>query len=157
MIDPLCTNLIYQINNSCAMDTDSKNSNDNYQIIGTTFYNNYCYLFNLDILSVESLYQKDAKCSLNIYLPNENILYEAIGYFGLRDIFARLHINNINLYKVVPSCQPVGKNSIIILFSSSIEINKVIYNCSSSIILRVFPCGTTRISNHILSVYFNLN
>ena len=127
------------------------NPNNNYGQIAKDFFEKYGIDSALSIANIENYYTNESLISLYMHEHGQNFLYEMVGHTNLKNKLSELGIWAIRYFNLMPTIQPVGKNSIMLSFYGHIEISGKIYNVESTIIMKISG-STIKITNQILNI-----
>jgi hypothetical protein len=131
--------------------TDS--SNHNYQQIAKDFLEKYVTATNnLGISCTAYYYTTDARFSIHLHQGVINQLYEIVGHNNFRAKLSELGILLMKYNGLIPTIQPLGKNSILITFYGQAEINGKMYNIETVFVARLVS-ESPRIVNHIVNIF----
>ena len=133
--------------------TTQLNANYNYQDIAKNFLEKYTSANIISFFSVDHYYDTNSSISLHLHQSSSNILHEIIGFNNFRDKMAGMNVYLIKYSNLVFTSQPIGENGIVISFHGKAEINGVLYNVLSTLVLRIIS-GTPKITNQILNIFF---
>ena len=132
--------------------TAQVNSNHNYTAIAKEFFEKYGTDSACGIMHTEPYYATDACISLHMHQYGVNHLYEVMGYAAFKNKTTELNIHSIKYMNLIPTAQPVGKNSVMISVFGQSEILGKIYTIESTLIIKIEK-NTAKITNQILNIF----
>jgi hypothetical protein len=127
-------------------------TNNNYQLIAKDFFEKYANASNKNISYLSNFYHQSSLISINIYHGVHNDLYELTGFDDFRNKLIDLKINSMKYHSMNYTSQPIGDNSILIIYMGKVEINRMNYSVITTFIIKNFNFGA-KIINHIINFF----
>src|SRR5271154_4210551 len=128
------------------------NPNHRYQTIAKCFLEKYFNANNFGIGSIGEYYHTGALCSIHLHKDNRHELVEVIGHANFVRKLNEWSIGTIKYLGIVPTVQPIGRNSILVSFHGCVEINNRLHNILTTLILRTNN-NSSIIINQILDIF----
>ena len=132
--------------------TTKINPNNNYQTISKDFIEKYASAITFGINCAEYYYSSNASVSLHIHQGSNNYLHEIIGHANFKNKLSEFNINVIKFSNLVYTSQPVGKNSILLIFNGKADINNNTFTIINTFVLRIIN-GSPKIMNQVFEIF----
>jgi hypothetical protein len=128
------------------------NPNHDYKCLTKEFVEKYVNANLLGIGCIGYYYNNNAMCSIHLHQGSVNELHEMVGHTNFMHKLKEIGVSTIKYHDIVPTSQPVGKNSILITFFGQAEINGRNHNLISTFIVRMVA-DAPRIVNQTLNIF----
>lgn len=132
--------------------TTQINPNHNYTALARDFFEKYGTESAFNIANTEIFYASDTCVSLHLHQFGNNTLFELPGFTNFKNKLNELGVYNIKYMNLVPTAQPVGKNSVLLNIIGQCEIRNKIYVIDSTVVIKI-DNNSIKITNQIFNLF----